>query len=484
MNNGRQEQHQQTLIEGLSLNSIPKNDNKRLLPIPGVFYGGGCCYMACRGLAMSPISDVLVITHGPVGCAYFSWDNSRAQEVGRQGSLFASRSFSTAMTENDVIFGGEQKLALAIEEAVALFQPPAIAICATCPVGLIGDDIDKIAQLAEKKFGITVIPLACEGFKNVPGYKVADLKIVDEIFGSKSRAAEEFSINIVGEFYTGKNKQEIDALFEQIGYHVVSALMGVTTIEELRSGHTAALTIVGSDKAIDDVVQSIEEKYGIGWIKVDFTGLSNIIGSLRDMADYFGDQALKERTEAAIKDTVKGLMPQLLAYQERFVGLTAALFEDCFKSDHFLAMLVDLGVEVILISQDYARNEVTDEGFLGTFPRQLSKRWEEYVLFNELSPQQENDRSLTFLLSRSQVREFLELLGPDLCFSGITQQFEYDEKCIKSRTFNSEERGVQYAGVQGFLQFAQDLEMSIFISHWETDVPEWERDITAGELLC
>jgi len=338
--------------------------------------------------------------------------------------------------------------------------------------------------LAEKKFGITVIPLACEGFKNIPGYKVADKQIVDEIFGSKNRGVEEFSINIIGEFYTGKNKQEIDTFFKKIGYHVVSAMMGSTTIEELRSGHMAALTILGSDKAIDDVAQSIEEKYGIGWIKVDFTGLSNIINSLRGMADYFGDQALKERTEVAIMDTVKALESQLSFYRESFAGLTAALFEDCFKSDHFQAMLADLGVDVILISQDYAKNEVTNEGFLCTFPRQLAKCLEEYVLFNELSPQQENGRSLTFLLSRSQVRVFLELLGPDLCFSGITQQFEYDKKCIKSRTFNSEERGVQYAGVQGFLQFAQDLEMSIFISHWETDVPEWERDTAAGELLC
>jgi len=484
LNNCGQEQDRQTLLEGLSLNSIPKNDNKRLLQIPGVFYGGGCCYMACRGLAMSPIADVLVITHGPVGCAYFSWDNSRAQGRGRQGSPFVNRSFSTDMTENDVIFGGEEKLALAIEEAMALFQPSTIAICATCPVGLIGDDIEKVAELAEKKFGITVIPLACEGFKNIPGYKIADQKIVNEIFGSQSRAVEEFSINIVGEFYIGSNKQEIDALFKQIGYHVQSALMGSTTLEELRSGHLAALTILGSDKAIDDVAQSIEEKYGIGWLKVDFTGLSNIIRSLRAMADYFGDRALKERTEAAIKEIVQGSAPQRLAYRKRFAGLTAALFEDCFKSDHFQAMLADLGVEVILISQDYAKDEVTDEGFLGTISRRLVKGLAEYIRLNKLSPEQENERSLTFLLSRVQVRELLELLKPALCFSGITQQFEYTENCVRSRTFNSEERGVQYAGVQGFLRFAQDLEMSMFIAHWETDVPEWISTAKAGGPQC
>ncbi|ODA39253.1 hypothetical protein DSBG_3948 [Desulfosporosinus sp. BG] len=45
MDNCGQAQDRQILIEGLSLNSIAKNDNKRLLQIPGVFYGGGCCYI-------------------------------------------------------------------------------------------------------------------------------------------------------------------------------------------------------------------------------------------------------------------------------------------------------------------------------------------------------------------------------------------------------------------------------------------------------
>ena len=45
------------------------------------------------------------------------------------------------MQESDIVFGGEKKLKKAITEAVDIFNPPAIFICSTCPVGLIGDDI-------------------------------------------------------------------------------------------------------------------------------------------------------------------------------------------------------------------------------------------------------------------------------------------------------------------------------------------------------
>ena len=48
---------------------------------------------------------------------------------------------STDLQEDEIIFGGEKKLKAAIDEAVALFRPKAIGIFATCPVGLIGDDV-------------------------------------------------------------------------------------------------------------------------------------------------------------------------------------------------------------------------------------------------------------------------------------------------------------------------------------------------------
>lgn len=49
--------------------------------------------------------------------------------------------FSTDMQEEQIIFGGEKRLRQAIQEAYDLFKPKASSIFATCPVGLIGDDI-------------------------------------------------------------------------------------------------------------------------------------------------------------------------------------------------------------------------------------------------------------------------------------------------------------------------------------------------------
>lgn len=158
---------------------------RRLMPIPGVFYGGGCCYMACRGLMLGGISDVLLISHGPVGCAYYAGisgyegpgsgaganakEGADATTASVEAPAFASRTFVTCMDESDIVFGGEEKLANAIDEAVARYHPEAIAVCATCPVGIIGDDIEQVARDAAIRHGIDVLALSCEGFKREPG---------------------------------------------------------------------------------------------------------------------------------------------------------------------------------------------------------------------------------------------------------------------------------------------------------------------------
>jgi nitrogenase molybdenum-iron protein alpha chain len=47
----------------------------------------------------------------------------------------------------------ELKLATAIQEAYDLFHPKSIAMFATCPVGLIGNDIHNISRQMKKKLG-------------------------------------------------------------------------------------------------------------------------------------------------------------------------------------------------------------------------------------------------------------------------------------------------------------------------------------------
>lgn len=468
------EEKKRAQIEDL-LALLPKNEGKQLMAVPGLYYGGGCSYMACRGLMMGPISDVLLITHGPTGCGCFAGINGRREQNPGKKASHDGRCFSTNMRDADIIFGGEEKLLNAIAEAVEMFHPKAVAICATCPIGLIGDDIEQVAKTAAERFGIPILPLSCEGFKAGSGGWLLGGKMIEQHWlGTAEKKHGPFSVHYMSESYCGRNKQETDRLFDMLGYDIVCSMMGSTTYEELCAGHSARLIVLESGKAIDEVPKWISETYGTGFFRVDFTGISNIIDSLRRMADFFHDEGLAERTESVIAQELERIEKPWMAYRQRFSGMTAALFEDIFRSDHFSALSADLGFEVVTISQDYTKEELTNENFtLHVSQARLAG------IHTRFSPAFMRGGRAYFQLTRRQVWEFLRELKPDICFAGIAEQFGYNDAPIRSELFTSEERGVEYGGFHGFLRYAADLEMAAFMSHWVTDLPDWAK--IAGE---
>ena len=116
--------------------------------IPGIITMRGCAYAGCKGVVLGPTRDILQIVHGPIGCCFYAWLTRRNQTrpATDDSPNYMPYAMSTDMQEENIIFGGEKKLKKAIDEAIALFHPKAIGIFATCPVGLIGDDIHSVAR--------------------------------------------------------------------------------------------------------------------------------------------------------------------------------------------------------------------------------------------------------------------------------------------------------------------------------------------------
>src|SRR5512145_281074 len=132
--------------------------------LPGIITQRGCTYAGCKGVVVGPTRDILQITHGPIGYGFYSWLTRRNQSRAAEGEEnFMPYALSTDLQDNDIVFGGEKKLRAAIREAYAAFKPKAIAIFATCPVGLIGDDIHAAARDLSEELGITVFAMSCEG---------------------------------------------------------------------------------------------------------------------------------------------------------------------------------------------------------------------------------------------------------------------------------------------------------------------------------
>ncbi len=155
------------LVNDKDAQTLPPIITANVRTIPGIITQRGCTYAGCKGVVLGPTRDIINITHGPIGCGFYSWLTRRNQTrpPTDEHDNFMTYCFSTDMQEEDIVFGGEKQLRQAIQEAYDIFHPKAIAVFSTCPVGLIGDDVHAVAREMKEKLGINVFAFSCEGYR-------------------------------------------------------------------------------------------------------------------------------------------------------------------------------------------------------------------------------------------------------------------------------------------------------------------------------
>ncbi|MCX7737837.1 MAG: hypothetical protein N2Z80_00245 [Hydrogenothermaceae bacterium] len=223
---------------------VPKSNVKSR---PGVMSVRGCAYAGSKGVVWGPVKDMIHISHGPVGCGYYSWSGRRNYYVGHTGiNTFGTMDFTSDFQERDVVFGGDKKLTKIIEEIEMLFPlNKGITIQSECPIGLIGDDIEAVARQMSKQVNKPVVPVRCEGFRGVSqslGHHIANDTIRDWIFENKQVNTKEFgqdipdspyNIAIIGDYNIGGDAWTSRKILEDISLNVVAQWSGDGTLSEL-----------------------------------------------------------------------------------------------------------------------------------------------------------------------------------------------------------------------------------------------------------
>jgi len=476
--------------------------------VPGIMTNRGCCYAGCKGVVLSPLKDVAIITHGPIGCGFYTWGTRRHKAKTEEGGQnYLEYCFSTDMQESDIVFGGEKKLKQAIKEVVELFSPKCIMICSTCPVGLIGDDIHAIAAWAEKEYSIQCIAFSCEGYKGVSqsaGHHIANNGLMRSIIGTGDAApAKKFSVNILGEYNIGGDGWETARILKRIGYEIVSVFTGDGSYEDIKNAHTANLNLVQCHRSINYIAEMMKTKYGIEWLKVNFIGLDATLKSLRDMAKYFNDPDLSARTEAVIADELAEISDDVEYYQGKLKGKTAALFVGSSRSHHYQNLLADFGVKTIIAGYEFAHRDdfegreiipnIKDDADsknieqLNVEPdpqkyrailtqEQYNKLKEEIPLeqYHGLIKDMDNHTIVVDDFNHYETEELLHLLKPDFFFSGIKDKYVLQKSGVVSRQMHSYDYSGPYAGFRGAVNFARDITMSLYAPAWGYITPPWK----------
>ena len=329
--------------------------------VPGLMSQRGCCYAGCKGVVLGPTRDIVNITHGPIGCGFYSWLTRRNQtdaSTTPDGHNFMPYCFSTDMQDQEIIFGGEKKLAQAIQEAYDNFHPKAIAVFATCPVGLIGDDVHSVCKKMKEKLGINVFGFSCEGYKGVSqsaGHHIANNQIFKHVIGLDDTVREgKYKINLLGEYNIGGDAFEIDRIFERCGLTTISTFSGNSSIDAFANAHTADLNLIMCHRSINYVAEMMEKKYGLPWIKINFIGAKATAKSLRKIAEYFGDQKLIDQVEKVIADEMPRVEKALAEIRPRTEGKRAMLFVGGSRAHHYQELFAEMGMETLSAGYEFA----------------------------------------------------------------------------------------------------------------------------------
>ena len=317
-----------------------------------------CVFCGSR-VVLYPIADALHLIHGPIGCASYTWDIRGAQSSGPE---LHRMSFSTDLSETDIIYGGEKKLKKALLELIEKYAPKAAFIYCTCIVGIIGDDVDAICRQVEEETRIPVIAVHSEGFKGTKkdGYKAACDALFSLIERNKApQATIPDSINIMGEFNIGGETWIIKKYYEAMGVKVVSVITGDGRVEEVQQAKNAALNVVQCSGSVTHLAKQMEKEYGIPFIRVSYFGIEDTSEALYQVAVHFKKNAeILKKTQALIKKEVKAIVPRLEGMRKDLEGKKAAIYVGgAFKAFSLIKALKTLGMEVILAGSQTGTKE-------------------------------------------------------------------------------------------------------------------------------
>lgn len=477
--------------------------------IPGIVTNRGCAFAGCKGVVLGPLKDMVHIVHGPIGCAYYSWLIRRNKaKTDDPMKNFLTYCVSTDMQESDIVFGGEKKLARMIDEVVEVFKPNGITISATCPVGLIGDDIQAVAKAARAKHGLNITAYSCEGYKGVSqsaGHHIANNGLMENIVGEgdMEEPPSKYTINILGEYNIGGDSWEVERILNEIGYEIQVVMTGNGSFEKLKNAHVAQLNLVQCHRSINYIATMLETKYGTPWLKVNFIGIRAMIESLRNMAQYFGDEALIQRTEEVIERELAEIEPQLEPYKKICSGKTAFCFVGGSRGHHYQGLYEELGITTVLAGYEFAHrddyegrdvlpNLKTDADSKNIPDLHVTPDERRYRLKIPVERMEELQKEIPLSnyegmidemvdgtlvvddLNHYETEEFMKILKPDIFSSGIKDKYIPQKMGIPTKQLHNYDYSGPYAGFRGAINFARDVAMGFATPTWNFIVPPWK----------
>ncbi|MHC6180486.1 nitrogenase component 1 [Clostridium sp. JNZ X4-2] len=291
------------------------------------------------------IQDAVVINHAPIGCSADFQDYNFTNRVGqrkRKLPLKNARLLNTNLKEKDMVYGGIFKLEKTIEEAYKRFKPKAIFVTTSCASGIIGDDVEEVTDEAEKKLGIPVVFVACEGFRSriwTTGFDAAYHGILRKIVKPPVKRREDM-VNVIN--FWGSDI--FTDLFEQIGLKP-NYIVPFSTIAQLEGISEAAATVQICPTLGTYLAAGLEQEYGVPEVKAPPAyGIKGADMWFRELGKVTHREKEVEKLIKSQKDKIAHELEEL---RSKLKGKRVYVTAGAAHGHSLIALLKDLHMEVV-----------------------------------------------------------------------------------------------------------------------------------------
>ncbi|WP_059369448.1 nitrogenase component 1 [Treponema endosymbiont of Eucomonympha sp.] len=246
-------------------------DKAKAFAFPGgerSFSQCAACPEGCASGLPARTRDTAIVFHAPIGCSNSTLIELalgiKGATLARKQEPFGVRALCTNIQERDTIFGAAEKLRNALREADKRFHPKAVYITTSCASGIIGEDVESVADEMQAELGYTVVPVYCEGFRSriwSSGFDASFHGIIRKIVKPPVKKQEDL-INV----FNFAGVDTFTPLLSRLGLKT-NYLVSLASLEQLETMSEAAFSTSICETLSMYVAAVLEEQYGVPEIK-------------------------------------------------------------------------------------------------------------------------------------------------------------------------------------------------------------------------
>jgi nitrogenase molybdenum-iron protein alpha/beta subunit len=260
---------------------------------------------------------------------------------------------STIINEQDVIFGTEENLEVALRQLDEKNAPDLMVILTSDASEIIGDDVTDVMLTVRPSVSAQIINTEAGSLNgdHIDGFRAVMEAVVDQLMIPQEKRS--YTVNLLGvpgdEVSSYYDMQELTLLLSAMGITTQAVLLSGSTLADIACAPRASLNIIINEELGTGPARLMEEKFNIPSVICQPPyGMEGTGSWLLNVASHFG---LEERAQKIVETISRKTLHKVRKYERDInFSLDTGVSADPTTAAGFSSLLEELGCTITLLS--------------------------------------------------------------------------------------------------------------------------------------